>query len=83
MAEDYRKLVKDILTNAETKKVVIHLPEDVDISANDKVYQQIHATLIKHNAAYATIRTTTELRSKDPVDLHDYLLANDPKYKSA
>jgi len=82
MAEDYRKKVKDILTNAETKKVVIHLPEDIDVAASDKVYEQIHATLIKHGAAYATVHTTTELRSKESVDLHDYLLAKDPKYKS-
>jgi len=83
MAEDYRKLVKNILTNEETKKVVIHIPEGVDVATSDKVYQQIYATLVKHGAAYATVHTTTELRSGDPIDLHDYLLEQDPKYKSA
>jgi hypothetical protein len=82
MPEDYRKLVKDILTNEETKKVVIHLPEDMDVSTSDRIYKQIYDTLIKNKASYASVHITTELRSKESVDLHDYLLANDSKYES-
>ena len=77
---DWRKAVKDILVSDNTKKIGIHLPLHVDIKSDVKPYQDIYKALVKQNAGKAFLQTTTELTRGPKMDLHDYLMQEDPNY---